>query len=136
MFFQKDPTLTGRTLIWERAVEYIANSPILGYGYSGNFTLTNGFILSSTGQSAHNYYLDLLLRGGLIQLLLHISIVFVAMGKIEKDIRHASNGLANILSVGMFSYSVLCWLIEPFVRSGMVLMLLLHFLHMQVSSCL
>lgn len=119
--FQKDPTLTGRTLIWERAVEYIANSLLLGYGYSDNFTLTNGFILSSTGQSAHNYYLDLLLRGGLVQLVLHIAIVFVAMRKIEKDIRRTSNVLANILSVGMFSYFIM-WLIEPFVGSGMVLM--------------
>lgn len=124
--FQKDPTLTGRTLIWERALGYIGSSPIFGYGYSDNYLLSNGFVLSSTGQSAHNYYLDLLLRGGVLQLALQLAIVFVAMRAIEKRIRPASNELANLLSIGLFSY-FLMWLIEPFTGSGVILMFSVFF---------
>lgn len=119
--FQKDVTLTGRTLIWARAIDYISLSPLFGYGYSNNYALDNGFLLSSTGQSAHNYYLDLLLRGGMPQLIFQMSIVAFTMRSIERKIRPCSNALANIFSVGLLSYFVM-WLVEPFVGSGMVLM--------------
>lgn len=35
MVFDKDPTLTGRTYLWQRATDFIAENPILGAGFNG-----------------------------------------------------------------------------------------------------
>lgn len=43
LFFGKDPTFTGRTLIWEILVEKVnTHNPLLGYGYNGFWQIWRG----------------------------------------------------------------------------------------------
>lgn len=76
----RDATLTGRTGIWQTALEYIAKEPLTGYGYgSGVYA---GFVVE-VGRlhgvhDAHNGYLDLLLGAGAIGLALFMAVVVVA----------------------------------------------------------
>lgn len=75
----RDYSFTGRTEIWQQALLYIAQSPYLGNG-------NNVQLLSSRigwGQ-CHNFYLDLLYRGGLIYFLIFVIIILYAFKKLDK----------------------------------------------------
>jgi O-antigen ligase len=73
-FLGKDPTLTGRTGIWQSAVMSIMKRPVAGYGYmafwrglqgeSANASLANGWAVSST----HNGFLAIWLTLGALGL--------------------------------------------------------------------
>ena len=69
----KDATFTGRTYIWEIALDLIWQKPILGFGYSASTTSVLRPILTSTVGStavdAHNGYLDALLGTGAVGLI-------------------------------------------------------------------
>ncbi|WP_242913253.1 O-antigen ligase family protein [Brevundimonas pishanensis] len=66
----KDPTLTGRTEIWEAVAKACAQHPALGYGYNafwGKESVPANWIRHSTGwdvPSAHHGWLDILLELG------------------------------------------------------------------------
>lgn len=72
----RDPTLTGRTLIWREAWELVVQRPLLGYGY-GAFWVDGSEAASRLQEAvrwstptAHNGYLDLLLELGVVGLTL------------------------------------------------------------------
>lgn len=71
-FFDRDPTLSTRTLIWELVIgAKIPASPYLGYGrgiFWDSATLTRGFesIAYHVPAHAHNGFLDLIIDVGLI----------------------------------------------------------------------
>ena len=74
----RDPTLTGRTLIWQGAIAKIQERPWLGYG-RGSFWATGSRYAAEVGAGvahgyipgyAHNGFIDLTLALGLIGLLL------------------------------------------------------------------
>lgn len=66
----KDPTLTGRTDIWEAVLKASSERPLLGYGYNafwGEGSLPASWVRNSTQwdvPSAHHGWLDLLLELG------------------------------------------------------------------------
>lgn len=66
----KDPTLTGRTDIWESLMRRVAERPMTGYGYSAFWGLESppaNFVRLETGwvvPSAHNGWIDLLVQLG------------------------------------------------------------------------
>lgn len=62
----RDSTLTGRTDIWASLMPDISRQPILGYGFSGFWTVTRT-IDHQIGE-AHNGYLDVCLQLGLVGL--------------------------------------------------------------------
>jgi exopolysaccharide production protein ExoQ len=71
--FDKDPTLTGRTYLWNRAADFIAENPVLGTGYNGFWLQGNpdaeGLwlyfkITDRTGFSFHNTLIELLVNLG------------------------------------------------------------------------
>lgn len=68
----KDPTLTGRTPMWEAVLDMVERRPFLGYGYSAFWTDREGpagevwRAIGWTTPNAHSGYLDLLLQLGLI----------------------------------------------------------------------
>lgn len=71
----KDPTLTGRTPMWDVVLDMIARRPLLGYGYSAFWLKTPDSpaaavraVLQWNTPHAHNGYLDLALQLGLIGL--------------------------------------------------------------------
>jgi exopolysaccharide production protein ExoQ len=78
-------TLTGRTKVWEQALEYYGERPVLGFGYGGfwNEERTTDFIERQQWPvpHAHNAYLDILLEGGPVAALAYVLILLVALRK-------------------------------------------------------
>ena len=66
----KDPSLTGRTHIWDSLMRRVAEHPWTGYGYSafwGKNSIPADFVRQETGwlvPSAHNGWIDLLVQLG------------------------------------------------------------------------
>src|SRR5690606_30091320 len=59
---------SGRNDLYEKAIEYISKSPIIGYGVFGMF--------SEFGFYPHNLILEVLLQGGLVYLILILFCLF------------------------------------------------------------
>ena len=90
-------SLTGRVPLWEELLGYVAERPLLGYGFNGFWTgdriadisAVQGWTLSS----AHNVYIDLLLNIGLIGAVVCLtSMVLVLRLAARLEARHASEG--------------------------------------------
>jgi O-antigen ligase len=81
----RDPTLSGRTNLWELAIEKISERPWLGYGYQGFWQEGGGseVIWKTEGYKpphAHNGYINITLDLGLIGLclfLLTIAVIYL-----------------------------------------------------------
>lgn len=70
---------TGRTFLWDRAINMILDSPFIGYGRQ-----TENYIVAWGGYySSHNVILEVLLQGGFIQLVLWISCIVVSAKKLQ-----------------------------------------------------
>lgn len=71
-FLGKDPTLTGRTLIWSHVMDDISEKPLLGWGYAAFWMPGNpaareiSEALKWTAPNAHNGLLEFLLDVGLV----------------------------------------------------------------------
>jgi exopolysaccharide production protein ExoQ len=72
-FFDKDPTLTGRTYLWQRASDLIAEKPVLGKGFDAFWVQGNtdaeglwryAGITSREGFNFHNTFIDILVQLG------------------------------------------------------------------------
>ncbi|NER50668.1 MAG: O-antigen ligase family protein [Symploca sp. SIO1A3] len=78
----RDPTLSGRTDLWELAIELISKRPWLGYGYQG-FWIEDGvaeIIWKAEGYRpphAHNGFVNITLDLGLVGLFLFLLIIAV-----------------------------------------------------------
>lgn len=74
--FNRDLSLTGRTIIWEASLTALSNQPILGYGFSGFWTGWHGpsaYVLNIFGKEinqAHNGFIDVALQIGLVGLII------------------------------------------------------------------
>ena len=66
-------TLTGRTEIWDVAINLIVANPVFGYGES-SVNLMHKYIYAS---HPHNYILYIVLQGGLISFILLTAFIFV-----------------------------------------------------------
>jgi O-antigen ligase len=71
-FLGKDPTLTGRTLIWSHVMDNISEKPLLGWGYAAFWVPGNpaaaqiAGALNWTAPNAHNGLLEFWLDVGLV----------------------------------------------------------------------
>jgi len=76
-----DPTFTGRTSIWAFVWSYIESRPWLGYGFGGFWSIGTAAPVMQTGlwwmkdviNQSHNLYLDLLVQGGCVALVLFLA---------------------------------------------------------------
>ena len=68
----KDPTLTGRTLLWEAALKLIAESPLIGYGYPAvsDPAISDVFMAVNKVTNTHNAFLHILIETGIFGLAL------------------------------------------------------------------
>jgi exopolysaccharide production protein ExoQ len=72
----RDPTLTGRTALWSRVLDAIAERPFLGWGYTAFWEVDNDLVLRIWSQigwnppNAHNGFLEIALDFGVPGLLL------------------------------------------------------------------
>jgi len=87
-FFDKDPTLTGRTYLWQRAADLIAEKPVFGKGFSAFWVQGNtdaeglwryAHIASRDGFNFHNTFIDLLVQVGWFGLVVIAAVVVVAI---------------------------------------------------------
>lgn len=102
--FNKGISLSGRTVIWIKAIEKITKSPILGYG-----TLEGGafFKVGTYTWYAHDQYLDLWLQGGIFCLLLFVNIIVFLNKRIK-------------LSYIIENYKYFVCTMVPFLTMGIV----------------
>jgi exopolysaccharide production protein ExoQ len=69
----RDEQLTGRTELWEKGFTLLRENPLVGLGFDSNATIFSKSVIKY-GQF-HNGYLDLLVSGGFVALILLLGII-------------------------------------------------------------
>lgn len=104
-----DATFTGRTGLWDFAWEHYLQRPLAGHGFksfwnigvdSPSLALGSGFI--AMAKHGHNGYLDILLGGGAIALLLFVPVPLIAIHKCGQLVRRNFAEGAALLSLMFF----------------------------------
>ena len=90
---QKNLTFTGRTFIWDRALDYIKMSPWFGWGNHN----ADIFRIRLGGAHTHNTWLGFLYTGGCISLLFFIAFLFSYGKKLNRYKSKADNILLFVL---------------------------------------
>ncbi len=98
--FHKSMTLSGRTIIWDRAFAYIRRSPIIGYGQETLPVLLEKFGISHV----HNIILEILYKSGIVGLSLYIVIICFA-GK--KLMTYRGNIINDFTSLSLFLFFII-----------------------------
>jgi len=116
----KDLSLTNRTDFWDKGMEYIVDSVMIGYGYIHDYApyirYANGYVPSSL----HNFYLDILMRGGILHLVTFIILFIVFCQHLKQRKEHHTT---CIYVYGFLVYSVI-WNFDPFIWDGISLLIL------------
>lgn len=99
----KDASFTGRTELWALAIYAIAQRPILAYG-----TMEGGraLVLWRNGayHSCHNYFLSILIEGGVLQFLAYINMLRIVAQKLKNNINNIE---VNIIATGILAMLVM-----------------------------
>ncbi|WP_235079985.1 O-antigen ligase [Asticcacaulis sp. AC402] len=116
----KDPTLTGRTEIWESLGRLSDKRPLLGYGYKAFWTKDSvpaAVVRQETSwevPSAHNGWLDLLIQLGWVGVILFgaclVACFFCALFRYDR----VKDGFFSVLMLMLFSFLILS---ESFILS-------------------
>ncbi|WP_165727336.1 O-antigen ligase family protein [Pseudoalteromonas sp. 31A1] len=116
----KDPTLTGRTLLWERGGHLIAERPLLGVGFQSLFYIGNNVaediwaihhVPSGAGFNFHNMYVDISVELGLLGLFLYLIFITMIIRKIF-NFKHITVGSSHFFAVTIMSYLFLQTFLE------------------------
>ena len=103
-FMGKDATLTGRTGVWEVAVERAMERPMLGYGFRAYWTPENKRRLKPTEDwsdgigHAHNTYIDLLVELGFLGVISFFFILCMLTLRIVRRLA-SKNDVLNLWAV-------------------------------------
>ncbi|CAN5160608.1 hypothetical protein BH10PSE13_BH10PSE13_13080 [soil metagenome] len=111
----RDMTLTGRTEVWRIAFEWVADRPLLGWGYN---TLTyGGFsfeLLRARGVvDPHNAFIEAVLGTGIIGLVLFVIPIAAACRSAR---RHQMAGGMEAQSALVFSAMTMAWIMACFTE--------------------
>lgn len=109
-FFNKDMTFSHRDRLWLNAVSMINQSPVWGFG---NFSQQEMELYIGNKFSSHNYYLDILLRGGFIAL----TILICGLLYIGKSIFTSQGTIVITLLTAISSSYFIMWIAEPFIST-------------------
>lgn len=104
VILKKNMTLTSRTVIWPRVIDFIEQNPIFGYGkeHYGPRALKMGYRdTHPCGLHAHNRYLETMYMGGVILTGLLVAMLLRAAKKLY-EVKDTS--FAKILSFSIFVY--------------------------------
>lgn len=108
----KNSTLTGRTRIWQRAKDMIKEKPIIGYGSNSYVRLIrsneNRWVNLNAGH-AHNHWLQLLIEGGIIYLIIYIWMLL----EINSKFLEATEKGKRIIKTTYICYFIIC-LTQPY----------------------
>lgn len=103
LLLHKDVTFTGRTILWDQALEKLSGPGIFfGYGYNYNwhtFEINNMFL-----KHAHNEILNMLMLGGIFALISMIGLFVVAIKELYK---YRSENIANAFAIGLAGFFVI-----------------------------
>lgn len=97
---KRSANFTGRTNIWDRAISYFLDSPIYGNGIEPEAIVTQKFG-GTEAIHAHNFYLDIAYKGGILALSLFIAILFMCARKVNK---YRKKNITKIISATLFIY--------------------------------
>lgn len=93
IYFEKDPTITGRTDLWAQGVEYIMERPLLGVGYQAFWVQGSGpaemlwtmfGIASRSGFHFHNAHISIAVELGIVGALLSALLLVACVAGILK----------------------------------------------------
>lgn len=116
----KDLTFTGRTGLWENAMNLFYNNPIFGYGYpTKNWYFRN---ISTIAIGAHNQIISTMLYGGLIGLSIYIGTIYTSLRNAMKR-----NNTRSIKAC--IAFVLLCIMMMFETYSMPIIFLLLTFLY-------
>ena len=98
VYLQKDLTFSGRTILWDRITKYISKKPVLGYGIENNkiFTQKMGSPYFTHG---HNTIYDILYKGGVVSLVIFMSILIMTIRKLYK---YKDNVITKLIAFTLF----------------------------------
>ena len=99
---KKGITLNSRTVIWQNAVELIKQNPIIGYGLFSEVQIKN-YILYGIDH-AHNIFLELLLRTGIIGT---VGYLWFLVGFIKKNRKVIYKRPINIMLIVLLAQMIL-----------------------------
>lgn len=100
-YLNKDITLTGRTRIWDRTIEYIKHKPLVGYGLESNIVM-----ISKVGfNHIHNIFLELLYKGGIVTMLVYCTIIWIIGSQLKKL---NNSNLYNMLTLFFIIFLLIC----------------------------
>ena len=110
----RDVTLSSRSFLWDRALRWIPQSPIIGFGVEAQeiFYPKIGHM-----SSCHNYFLDYLYQGGIVLL---ITIV-ILMLLLTKEHSYLIPEIKARIAVAYGGYMIL-WIATPIHRDSLFMM--------------
>lgn len=116
--FKKDMTLSGRTYIWSNSIEAIRNSFIWGYGYELADVISMKLVKQiGFGTSPHNFYLEVLYQGGVILLIITLTIYLI----INKRLKGYMNiSLISMIGVWLTIISIM-GIVEPQLENNLII---------------
>ena len=110
-FSNKDATFTGRTSIWATAMTLIAARPLVGWGVMTDEAHIQLMGIPDAG-STHDYYLELMLSGGVVSIGLYIAFFVLMIVMLNKK---KSSFAAQILAAALFALTI-AFIVESFVN--------------------
>lgn len=96
----RDVTFTTRTTIWQTAIDYIKQSPVVGYGIPPESVRRDMFVLH-TAVTAHNYILEVLFCFGIVGMILTVIWLAVSAHQLYRNRKHS---YAAAMCLGMISF--------------------------------
>lgn len=133
--FGRNTTFTGRTKLWEEAWKLIETRPVLGWSFDSNMSVLKH--LGGVGQF-HSGYLDLLVRGGWMGIMLFLSVLVGVIYRILK-LSHFEYRQAGIFITMVFAILIHNVTEASLVRATHPLwtvLLLLYFLSYELERVL
>lgn len=101
---KRDLTLTGRTFIWRKVFDLIWTKPLFGWGVM-SLERNISLIGLSESTSAHNLFLNYLLTGGIISLLVFLIFNFMIIRKLYL---YRNTYIGKVITLAIFVYNIAC----------------------------
>ena len=124
----KGLSFTGRTEIWDTAIDNILRSPALGYGLAQSGKVYR--LRKHKYYHAHNVFLEVLMEGGFCALLCFLMMLASA---VKQLMIHRKHPCACLISAGLMACGIMTTM-EPFLDSNGLLIYALVFLGYHIGT--
>lgn len=95
--------LTSRTKVWNKVIKAIKKSPVYGYGVESAEAFSERLGGDPHRVHAHNYILELLMKGGALLLIAFLALLFITAQKLDRCIQHKE---AKVISISLLAYFI------------------------------